>query len=782
MVKFGKAIKERLVSGWETNYVPYNTLKKRIKGIALEKQQGRLVDATKHSNDFFGELKKSIVESHAFFVEQVDAESGDPLTATSAKVFNSWTAMSHGGACGDAEKAVLAELAAKCCKIKSIEQFSKLNRTAVRKIVKKFDKKVTAWRSAEVNREMKRQNAFADDRLDQLAHSYQGLYELVAQLKGEPTDYLNRKMQDIQEELPPPYEEVNVVAAVEADAEADPSWKKRCMSSMSPSVIIAILLILTGAYAMIVGLGFNPTLIETAVFIGVPVAFLMAAANGANDIANSMGTSVGAGALTVRQALLTSVVFEVAGAMSMGGEVSKSISKGILKTDAFEGSEPLFAWGMVCVLVGSMGTTLLATIYGYPISATHSIIAALVAVGLAAKGSDTINGSGVAKTCIGWVASPLAGLLVSMLLHTGTIKAVLQAKHKQRRAGQARPVFITITIGIAVALILVKGPPAARLKPVWLAILVSLGAGGGCALLDFAMVKFVKKASKAKVGVAVVVAATADVDADAETATLPVASSSDLPKLRAGTSSLGAEEPAVTATEALVLVAPLPFRLIGLAGNSGGSKAAGEVMAGGEESNEGSGNDTDTESIISEADAAELLELQEAEKQFVPLLILSAVSVAFAHGANDLGNAVGPLAAIWEVHTEGQIRTKPNIEWWAVGLGAAGFATGILLLGERTIDTVGNKLNALTPSKAFGTQIGAAIVVLVSSAIGLAVSTSHILIGCVVGVGLAERICSAGGEINWKILLKIMLAWAVTIPLAMLAAIIVFYMAQHVYR
>ena len=618
---------------------------------------------------------------------------------------------------------------------------------------------------------MKRQNAFADDRLDQLAHSYQGLYELVAQLKGEPADFLNRKMQDIQEELPPPYEEVNITAAAEADAEADPSWKKRCMSSMSPSVIIAILLILTGAYAMIVGLGVNPTLIETAVFIGVPVAFLMAAANGANDIANSMGTSVGAGALTVRQALLISVVFEVAGALSMGGEVSKSISKGILKTDAFEGSEPLFAWGMVCVLVGSMGTTLLATIYGYPISATHSIIASLVAVGLAAKGSDTINGDGVAKTCIGWVASPLAGLLVSMLLHTGTIKAVLQAKHKRRRAGQARPVFITITIGIAVALILVKGPPAARLKPVWLAILVSLGAGAGCALLDFAMVKFVKKISKAKVGVAVVVAATADVDADA-----------DLPKLRASTSSLGAEEPAVAATEAPVLVAPLPFRLIGLAGNSGGSKAAGEIMAGGDESDAGSGNDTDTESIISEADAAELLELQEAEKQFVPLLILSAVSVAFAHGANDLGNAVGPLAAIWEVHTSGQIQTKPSIEWWAVALGAAGFATGILLLGERTIDTVGNKLNALTPSKAFGTQIGAAIVVLVSSAIGLAVSTSHILIGCVVGVGLAERICSAGGEINWKILLKIMLAWAVTIPLAMLAAIIVFYMAQHVYR
>ena len=205
---------------------------------------------------------------------------------------------------------------------------------------------------------MKRQKAFVDDRLDHLAHSYQGLYELIAQLKGEPADFLNRKMQDIREELPPPYEEVKDPGP--PAAEPDPSWKQRCMSSMSASVVIAILLIVTGAYAMVVGLGINPSLVETAVFIGVPVAFLMAAANGANDIANSMGTSVGAGALTVRQALLISVAFEVAGALSMGGEVSKSISKGILKTEAFEGAEPLFAWGMVCVLVGSMGTVTLA--------------------------------------------------------------------------------------------------------------------------------------------------------------------------------------------------------------------------------------------------------------------------------------------------------------------------------------------------------------------------------------------------------------------------------------
>jgi len=190
--------------------------------------------------------------------------------------------------------------------------------------------------------------------------------------------------------------------------------------------------------------------------------------------------------------------------------------------------------------------------------------------------------------------------------------------------------------------------------------------------------------------------------------------------------------------------------------------------------------------------------------------------VAFAHGGNDVGNAVGPLAAIWEVYKtddtivdSGQNASSgsgygsdwnstnstgtsllqeaakaikaPDIEFWMLLLGGAGFVVGILLLGVRTIDTVGNKLSALTPSKSFAAQIGAAVAVLTSSALGLPVSTSHCLVGAVIGVGAADRVTGGSSQMNFQILGKIVIGWLVTIPLAMGVAVIIYYMAAEQY-
>ena len=164
--------------------------------------------------------------------------------------------------------------------------------------------------------------------------------------------------------------------------------------------------------------------------------------------------------------------------------------------------------------------------------------------------------------------------------------------------------------------------------------------------------------------------------------------------------------------------------------------------------------------------------LEQAEKPFVPLLILSALIVAFAHGANDVGNAVGPLAAIIEASVYGQIASKPEIPIWVLSIGSAGFVVGIALLGSRTILTVGKKITRLTPSKSFSVQIGAAAAVLTSTILGLAVSTSHCLVGSIVGVGIAGKLTRSGGELNSRMLLKIIVGWVVTIPLAMLVSII----------
>jgi len=173
---------------------------------------------------------------------------------------------------------------------------------------------------------------------------------------------------------------------------------------------------------------------------------------------------------------------------------------------------------------------------------------------------------------------------------------------------------------------------------------------------------------------------------------------------------------------------------------------------------------------------------QEAEQPFVPLLILSALSVAFAHGGNDVGNAVGPMGVVWEVwKDQNAVSGTPDTAAWILAIGAIGFVAGIMLLGSRTIETVGTKITILTPSKSFSTQMGAAVAVLASSAFGMPVSTSHCLVGAVVGVGVAQKFTVGGGKINAKALGKIVLGWLVTIPLAMLVAVIVFFAAQTKY-
>jgi phosphate/sulfate permease len=169
------------------------------------------------------------------------------------------------------------------------------------------------------------------------------------------------------------------------------------------------------------------------------------------------------------------------------------------------------------------------------------------------------------------------------------------------------------------------------------------------------------------------------------------------------------------------------------------------------------------------------------EQPFVSLLIVSALSVAFAHGGNDVGNAVGPFASILEIRRTGGFEEKPTIPFEAIIAGTVAFVVGIVTMGRLTISTVGTKITTLTPTRSFATQIGAAVAVLTSSALKLPVSTSHCLVGAVIGIGAAQSLTKSG-SINWKVLSRIFLAWGITIPLAMFSALIVFLPAASMIK
>jgi inorganic phosphate transporter, PiT family len=163
-------------------------------------------------------------------------------------------------------------------------------------------------------------------------------------------------------------------------------------------------------------------------------------------------------------------------------------------------------------------------------------------------------------------------------------------------------------------------------------------------------------------------------------------------------------------------------------------------------------------------------EIPEIESRFIPLQILSAAAVAFAHGSNDVGNAIAPLAAILYTDATGMIPTGAfTTPLWVLAIGALGIVGGLAVWGKKVIATVGEGIIPLQPSVGFCAQLGTAIAVLLASKLGFPVSTSHAIVGSVVGIGLVQQV-----EIRWQTLQGIALAWVITIPAAAVLTALIF--------
>ena len=166
------------------------------------------------------------------------------------------------------------------------------------------------------------------------------------------------------------------------------------------------------------------------------------------------------------------------------------------------------------------------------------------------------------------------------------------------------------------------------------------------------------------------------------------------------------------------------------------------------------------------------------ERIFAVLMVITACAMAFAHGSNDVANAIGPLAAVVSiVQTGGEITAESSLPWWILLLGGLGIVAGLMMLGYRVIETVGKNITELTPSRGFAATLAAATTVVLASGTGIPISTTHALVGAVLGVGLARGISS----VNAGVVGRIIISWIITLPIGAGLSVVFFYVFKSIF-
>ncbi|MEM7453123.1 MAG: inorganic phosphate transporter [Planctomycetota bacterium] len=467
---------------------------------------------------------------------------------------------------------------------------------------------------------------------------------------------------------------------------------------------------------------------------------------GANDVANAMGTSVGSGALTLRRAVILAAICEFAGAFIVGSNVSETVRKKMfdpsLITETYGADAPfILACGMTAALLAAGTWLLIATWMSWPVSTTHSIVGAVVGFGCVALGFSGIEWDKVTLISAGWIISPLISGTIAYLLFGIILRTVFYKRNPVRAAKRTAPWLAAITLFVMTGMTAFKG-----LKSVWKArdmdaesvgfMLIVAGIASVIAAITFAitrrMVRDIQEAPDGDVSNPVL-------DADVSRSLAKA-----LMHLKRVQNSAQQEEVRETADELSKVVEKL--------------------------------RDESASNIVANTDSSEL---RKVERIFVVLQILTACLVAFAHGANDVANAIGPLSAAFQAVYNGVIEAKATTPWWALLLGGAGIVIGLATWGWRVIRTVGEKITELTPSRGFCAEFAAAITILLASIlpIGLPISTTHTLVGAVLGVGLARGI----NALNLKVMRDIVAGWIITIPAGASLAVLYYYILKSIF-
>ncbi len=430
------------------------------------------------------------------------------------------------------------------------------------------------------------------------------------------------------------------------------------------------------------------------------LALYVAANLGANDVANSMGTSVGSKALTLQQAIIVAGILEFSGAVLFGQGVSETLATGVVNAQVFAAQPQVFLIGMVSVLIACGLWLQIATSRGLPVSSSHAVVGAIAGFSCVAAGINAVDWRTIGTISLTWVATPVASGALAALFYSAVKYSILD-----------RP------------------DPLSQMRE-WIPWL------SAAMLSVFGVIVLPSVVNVALVQTGAIAAAH-----DRFGWNLPIHD---------------------------IVIGIGAIAAIGLTLNSWKKLESVENEKDRGEKAEG---------ISTNSSPTPKLRHSLIEQQMARFQVLSACFVAFSHGSNDVGNAVAPLAAIAYIRRTGSFPSEDfSVPLWILVVGGAGIVIGLTIWGKNVIATVGEKIIELQPSGGFCAELATATTVLLASRFGLPVSTSHALVGAVVGVGLIK----AWKTVRLQTLLSIGSAWLVTIPIAAGLAAIIFSIAQSI--
>jgi inorganic phosphate transporter, PiT family len=394
------------------------------------------------------------------------------------------------------------------------------------------------------------------------------------------------------------------------------------------------------------------------------LALYVACNLGANDVANSMGTSVGSKAITIKQAIIIAGILEFTGAVLFGRQVSSTLATSIANPDLFVSQPQTLLLGMIAVLISCGLWLQIATAKKLPVASSHAVVGAIAGFSWVAAGAQAVEWSALGVISLAWVVTPVVSGSIAAGFYLLIKRWILEREQPLIQLEQWIPwlsLLLVSVFGVIVLPTVVETFPSEFLPTV--------------PRYDFAL-------------------------------------------------GLGG-------------IAALSITLLGW-----------RRLA----------QETTNVDAVTNVEVSEIVERQLARFQ-----LLSACCVAFAHGSNDVGNAIAPLATILYIQNTGTVpQSSLEIPLWVLMLGGVGIVTGLAIWGKQVIATIGEGIIKLEPSSGFAAELATAATILIASSYGLPVSTSHALVGAVVGVGAVKNWQS----VNLSTLKSIGMAWIVTIPIA----------------